>query len=78
LDRGEAARKLRAANTAFGFVNDVADFAKHPALRRVEVETPNGPVSLAAPPVIRSDGPPALGPVPALGEHSAAIRAEFG
>jgi crotonobetainyl-CoA:carnitine CoA-transferase CaiB-like acyl-CoA transferase len=59
-------------------VNDVADFAKHPALRRVAVETPNGVVSLAAPPVIHSDGPRALGPVPALGEHSEAVRAEFG
>jgi hypothetical protein len=46
-------------------------------LRRATVETPNGPVSLAAPPVLASDGARALGPVPAVGEHSAAIRAEF-
>jgi itaconate CoA-transferase len=77
LSRGEAAEKLRAANTAFGFVNDVAAFSHHPALRRAAVATPNGPVSLAAPPVLFSDGPRVLGPVPALGEHSAAIRAEF-
>jgi itaconate CoA-transferase len=77
LSRVEAAAKLRAANTAFGFVNDVAAFSRHPALRRTPVATPNGPVSLAAPPVLFSDGPRALGPVPAVGEHSAAIRAEF-
>jgi len=77
LSRVEAAAKLRAANTAFGFVNDVAAFSRHPALRRMPVMTPNGPVSLAAPPVLFSDGPRALGPVPAVGEHSAAIRAEF-
>jgi crotonobetainyl-CoA:carnitine CoA-transferase CaiB-like acyl-CoA transferase len=77
LSRGEAAERLRAANTAFGFVNDVAAFSRHPALRRVTVETPNGPVSIAAPPVLFSDGPRSLGPVPELGEHSATIRAEF-
>jgi len=77
LTRAEAAAKLRAANTAYGFVNEVADLANHPALRRVPVETPHGTLSLAAPPAIHSDGPRRLGPVPALGEHSAAIRAEF-
>jgi len=77
MTRGDAAAKLRAANTAYGFVNEVADLSHHPALRRVSVGTPNGPVSIAAPPVIISDGPVPLGPVPATGSHSDAIRAEF-
>ena len=77
LSREEAAEKLRAANTAYGFVNDVAAFSHHPALRRATVDTPNGPVSLAAPPVLFSDGRRELGPVPAIGEHTALIRAEF-
>ncbi len=77
LTREEAAAKLRAANTAYGFVNDVAALAHHPALRRVTVRTPGGPVSIAAPPVITTDGLVDLGPVPAIGEHSVAIRAEF-
>ncbi len=77
LSRDQAAAKLRAANTAYGFVNDVAAFSHHPALRRAEVATANGPVSIAAPPVLFSDGPRALGPVPAIGEHATAIRAEF-
>jgi crotonobetainyl-CoA:carnitine CoA-transferase CaiB-like acyl-CoA transferase len=77
LSRARAAEKLRAANTAYGFVNDVAAFSRHPALRRATVDTPNGPISLAAPPVLSSDGPRALGPVPEIGEHTAAIRAEF-
>ena len=77
LTRAQAAAKLRAANTAYGFVNDVAAFARHPALRRASVGTPNGPVAIAAPPVLWSDGARDLGPVPAIGEHSAAIRAEF-
>ena len=77
LGRDEARRLLLAANTAFGFVNDVAALAGHPALRRVTVETRSGPARLAAPPVRLDDGDRALGPVPAIGEHSAAIRAEF-
>jgi crotonobetainyl-CoA:carnitine CoA-transferase CaiB-like acyl-CoA transferase len=77
LTREQAAAKLRAANTAFGFVNTVAEFAHHPALRRATVGTPNGNVSIAAPPVLSSDGPRELRRVPAIGEHSATIRAEF-
>ncbi len=77
LSRGEVASKLRAANTAYGFVNTVAEFAHHPALRRAVVGTPNGAVSIAAPPVIWSGERRELGPVPAVGEHSAVIRAEF-
>jgi crotonobetainyl-CoA:carnitine CoA-transferase CaiB-like acyl-CoA transferase len=76
LTRDQAAAKLRAANTAYGFVNDVAAFSRHPALRRQTVATPNGPVAIAAPPVIHDDPRP-LGAVPAIGEHSSAIRAEF-
>jgi crotonobetainyl-CoA:carnitine CoA-transferase CaiB-like acyl-CoA transferase len=76
LTRDQAAAKLRAANTAYGFVNDVAAFSHHPALRRETVETPNGPVAIAAPPVLREAARP-LGPVPGIGAHSAAIRAEF-
>ncbi len=77
LTRAEAANRLRAANTAFGFVNNVAAFARHPALRRALVDTPRGRVAIAAPPVLSTDGARDLGPVPAVGEHSAAIRAEF-
>jgi crotonobetainyl-CoA:carnitine CoA-transferase CaiB-like acyl-CoA transferase len=72
-----AVARLRRANTAYGLVNDVAGFARHPALRRQKVQTPVGTVSIAAPPVVFSDGPRALGPVPAIGAQSAAIRAAF-
>ncbi|MEO9189089.1 MAG: CaiB/BaiF CoA-transferase family protein [Acetobacteraceae bacterium] len=78
LTREAAAERLQAANIAFGFVNDVAAFSHHPALRRAAVGTPNGTVSIAAPPVLASDGPRDLGPVPAIGEHSASVRREFG
>ena len=70
-------RKLAAADIAFARVNDTADLAAHPQLRRIEVATPSGAVTYPAPPA-RGDGVPrSYGAVPALGEHSAAIRAEF-
>ncbi len=77
LTRDQAAAKLRAANTAYGFVNDVAALAHHPALRRVSVQTPGGAVSIAAPPVLVAGEDRDLGPVPAIGEHTEAIRREF-
>ena len=77
MTRDEAAAKLRKAGTAYGFVNSVEDFAAHPALRRIAVDTEHGPASLVAPPTLRNGCAPVLGRVPAIGEHSAAIRAEF-
>jgi crotonobetainyl-CoA:carnitine CoA-transferase CaiB-like acyl-CoA transferase len=77
LSRDAAAARLRAANVAYGFVNDVPALARHPALRRTAVQTPGGPVQLVAPPVIQDEQQPALGPVPGIGEHSAMIRDEF-
>jgi itaconate CoA-transferase len=70
-------QKLAAADIAFARVNDTADLAAHPQLRRIEVETPSGAVSYPAPPARRDGAPRGYGAVPALGEHSAAIRAEF-
>ncbi|HET6605125.1 MAG TPA: CoA transferase, partial [Rhodopila sp.] len=74
----EAAAKLRAANTAYGFVNDLPALGHHPALRRTPVALPNGgSAQIVAPAIIRSDETVALGAVPAIGAHSAAIRQEF-
>jgi crotonobetainyl-CoA:carnitine CoA-transferase CaiB-like acyl-CoA transferase len=77
LDRAAITARLNKAGTAYGFVNEVADLARHPALRRVSVATPNGEVTYAAPPVRWSDGQREYGAVPAIGQHSAAIRQEF-
>jgi crotonobetainyl-CoA:carnitine CoA-transferase CaiB-like acyl-CoA transferase len=77
LTRTECAALLAAAKTAFGFVNGVDGLARHPALRRAILQTEKGPVSIAAPPALLSDGPRTLGPVPRLGEHSEAVRREF-
>lgn len=79
LTRDQAAAKLRASNTAYGFVNDLAALGHHPALRRTPVALPGGGVAnIVAPAVIRVGEQLALGPVPAVGQNSEAIRREFG
>ncbi len=69
--------RLRAADIAYGAVNAVADLSRHPQLRRMDVGTPSGSVSMPASPWNWRGETIAPRPVPALGEHSAAIRAEF-
>jgi itaconate CoA-transferase len=58
------------------------EFAGHPQLaardRWREVGTPGGPVRALLPPVTVPGREPLMGPVPALGQHNAAIRAELG
>jgi crotonobetainyl-CoA:carnitine CoA-transferase CaiB-like acyl-CoA transferase len=75
--RDQAAAGLKAAGIAFGFVNGLPELAAHPALRRLSVETPGGTVQVAAP-AARFTVPRQYGEVPALGAHTAGIRAEFG
>jgi itaconate CoA-transferase len=76
-DEAALTKKLAAADIAFARVNATADLAVHPQLRRIDVATPSGIVSYPAPPA-RDDGTPRrYGAVPALGEHSAKIWAEF-
>jgi len=69
--------KLVGADIAFGRVSDMADLARHPHLRRIRIETPRGPVSYPAPAPLREGETRRYGPVPALGEHTERIRAEF-
>lgn len=74
LTTQEAIERLTAAGLAWGRVSTVADLSAHPALRRIACRAPGGTFELAAPPL----HPDLAGAsVPALGEHSAAIRREF-
>jgi formyl-CoA transferase len=66
--------KLAAAEIAFARVSDLALFAKHPHLRRIEVGSPVGRLSYPAPPRHRAEP---YGRVPALGEHTDQVRREF-
>lgn len=77
LPRAALIARLQDARIAYGAVNSVADLASHPQLRRASVATPSGEIELVAPPVRIAGESPRLRPVPALGEHSAAIRAEY-
>lgn len=81
----EVVERLDAAQIANARQNDVAGLIVHPQLtqrdRWSEVDTPVGPVAALRPPAILH-GPDArlddrFDPVPALGQHTQAILAEF-
>ncbi|MEP9350274.1 CaiB/BaiF CoA-transferase family protein [Xanthobacter sp. KR7-225] len=67
LDAAVSAQRVEAAGVAFAFINDMAGLSGHPHLRRITVETPNGPVFLPAPGPIFAGAPRTYGPVPAIG-----------
>ncbi|WP_242216850.1 CaiB/BaiF CoA transferase family protein [Shinella zoogloeoides] len=72
--------KLRSAGIAYGGVNSVEAFSKHPQLRRRAVTLESGQrAELAGSPIQYSyeDSNKPLGRIPGVGEHTAAIRAEF-
>jgi itaconate CoA-transferase len=78
----QVARWLDDAGIANARLRTPAEFAEHPQLaardRWREVGSPGGPVRALLPPVTVPGREPAMGPVPALGEHTAAIVAELG
>jgi itaconate CoA-transferase len=76
-DEAALTAKLAAADIAFARVNDTAALSRHPHLRRIEIGTPSGRVSMPAPAARRTGEARQYGPVPKLGEHSAKIWAEF-
>jgi formyl-CoA transferase len=69
--------KLEAAEIAFGRVNGPGDLARHLHLRRISIGTPGGPVAMPAPAAQHAGEVRKYGPVPALGEHTDRIKAEF-
>src|SRR5580704_1207807 len=71
MTRDELLKRLAEADIAFAEVNTTADLAKHPHLRRIEVNTPNGVVSYPAPAAIVVGEPRHYGAVPAIGERPA-------
>ena len=62
---------------AYGRISTIADLVAHRSATRTTVETPAGKVEMLAPPVIVDGERARLGRVPALGEHTEALRREF-
>src|ERR1039457_518168 len=77
MDVAPLVEKLTRYDIAFGVINDLNLLARHPHLRRVSVGTPIGPASMPAPAAIHDGAPHSYGAVPALGEHTEAIKNEF-
>jgi itaconate CoA-transferase len=79
---GEVTARLDKAGIANARLRTPQEFADHPQLaarnRWREFGTPGGPVRALRPPVTVDGREEAIGDVPALGQHSAAIRAELG
>ncbi|MBO0824310.1 MAG: CoA transferase [Actinobacteria bacterium] len=78
----EVATMLDAAGIANARLRSPAEFAAHPQFdarnRWRDVGTPAGQVRMLLPPVTVPGQEPAMGAVPAPGEHTAAILAELG
>lgn len=68
LTREELLQRLSDADIAFAEVNTMADLSKHPHLRRITVDTPNGPVAYPAPGAIWMDADRSYGAVPGIGD----------
>ena len=73
----ELAELLDIHRIAYGRISTIADLVAHRSAARTTVETPAGKVEMLAPPVIVDGERPRLGRVPALGEHTEALRREF-
>jgi itaconate CoA-transferase len=82
MSADEVIAVLDSAGIATARLRTPAEFAAHPQLlardRWRDVDTPSGPVQALLPPVTVPGREPAMGAVPALGEHTAAVLAELG
>jgi itaconate CoA-transferase len=77
----EVVARLDEAGIASARLRTPAEFAAHPQLaardRWRQVDTPGGPVRALLPPVSTPGREAAMGAVPALGQHTDAVLAEF-
>jgi crotonobetainyl-CoA:carnitine CoA-transferase CaiB-like acyl-CoA transferase len=77
----EVVARLDAAGIASARLRTPAEFAAHPQLaardRWREVDTPAGPVRTLLPPVTVPGREAVMGAVPALGQHTDSVLAEF-
>jgi crotonobetainyl-CoA:carnitine CoA-transferase CaiB-like acyl-CoA transferase len=69
--------RLDNADIAYGRLNDLQAVLEHPQLQQLTVNSPSGELSLIAAGVQFGDESTPSLPVPAIGEHSVALRKEF-
>jgi itaconate CoA-transferase len=76
----EVLARLDAAQIANGRFSTVGNLLADPQLEHcwTEVDSPAGPVRALPPPVRGAGGVAALGPIPAVGEHTGEILGELG
>ena len=81
LTAGEVVERLESAGIACARMNSVGEFLDHPQLadRDVwrEIGSPAGPLRATIPPVRMEGVEPAMGDIPALGQHTDAILEEL-
>ncbi|HCH23593.1 MAG TPA: carnitine dehydratase [Oceanospirillaceae bacterium] len=77
LDASSMRAKLKSIPIAFGAINTPADLMDHDLVRMETVPTPSGHAEVIASPVLTSAPANPYRKVPAVGEHSQAIREEF-
>ena len=82
LSADEVRQRLDKAEIANARVGSMQDFVSHEQLRERDrwrpIESPAGAIDALLPPLDMAGVDPAMGPVPALGEHTDAILIELG
>lgn len=77
LTREDIVARLEAARIAYGRISSIDDLSRHPQNRYVEIDTPAGPVRMLGSGILHDGAAVEPGPVPALGQHTQAVLAEF-
>jgi itaconate CoA-transferase len=77
IDQAEAARRLDAAQTAYGAINSVQGLIDHPQLRTRTMQVNGHAVQVPAPPYAMPWDDAVFAAAPRLDEHGDALRAEF-
>ncbi len=77
LSREDIVARLEAARIAYGRISSIADLSRHPQNRYAEVGTLAGPVTMLGSGILYDGAAVEPGPVPALGQHTQAVLAEF-
>ncbi|MGH9143516.1 MAG: CaiB/BaiF CoA transferase family protein [Vicinamibacterales bacterium] len=82
LTGGEVIARLESAGIAWARMNSIGQYLEHPQLTDRdlwrEIGSPAGPLRALIPPVRMEGVEPAMGDVPALGQHTDAILEELG